>query len=64
MQDKIIATASILGLVVFLMIVTTFVRELDLMIVVLACLAIAIHDFVTSLRGKNGGNGGGAKGAK
>ena len=48
--DKILATLSLLGLIIFTGIVVVFVRELDLAIVVLMCLGIGVYDFWTTVR--------------
>lgn len=50
MVDKIFATISMLGVVVFMGIVTVGVMEPDLWIVTLVVLGIGIYDFVTALR--------------
>ena len=57
MTDKLLAVISIAGVISFTLIVTTFVKELDLWLVVIAVLAMAVYDFVDTLR-SNGGKPG------
>lgn len=57
MTDKLLAVISIVGLIAFTLIVTTFVKELDLWLVVIGVLGMAVYDFVQTL-GKNGGKPG------
>ncbi|MDJ0894669.1 MAG: hypothetical protein QNJ92_05970 [Alphaproteobacteria bacterium] len=52
--DRILAVISILGLMAFTGVVVVFVRELDLAMVVLLCLAMGANDFWRTF--KNGAN--------
>ena len=48
--DKVLAALSVVGLVLFMYVVTTYVNEINLWIVSLVVVGIAINDFVTSFR--------------
>ncbi len=54
MTDKVLAALSFLGLIGFTGIVVVFVREIDLAIVVLMCLAMGIYDLWSTFRDKSG----------
>ena len=55
--DKILAVISIVGLVLFTGVVVVFVRELDLAMVILLCLAMGANDFRRTFRNRaNGAN--------
>jgi hypothetical protein len=54
MTDRIVAAISMLALIAFVAVVVGFVRELDLAIVVILCLAIGVYDFWTSFRNGTG----------
>lgn len=54
MLDRIFAVLSILALIGFMGIVTVFVNEPDLWIVVILVLAMASYDFWRSLRPRKG----------
>ena len=56
MTDKVLAVLSFVGLTIFTGIVVVFVRELDLAVVVLMCIAIGMYDFWTTLRAKDNAN--------
>ncbi len=57
--DRILAVISILGLILFTGVVVVFVRELDLAMVVLICLAMGANDFWRTF--KNDANGASGK---
>lgn len=61
MTDRLLATLSMAALIAFLGIVVVFVKEIDLGLIVILCLAIGIYDFWTDLRTRNddGPNGAG-----
>lgn len=50
MLDKVLATISIAALIAFMLIVTVFVNEPDLWIIVVAVLAMAVYDFWRTFR--------------
>ena len=56
MMDRVLASISMAALVAFIGIVVVFVKEIDLALIVILCLAIGIHSFWTDLRGKNNNN--------
>ena len=56
MVDKICATISMLGLIVFMAIVNLKVMLPDLWIVTIVVLGIAIHDFVRYFRESDNGS--------
>ncbi len=62
MTDKIIAVASLLGLIAFMGVVVWFVNEPDLWIVVIVVLVMASYDFWVSLWKSNKGAGNSRKG--
>jgi hypothetical protein len=58
MLDKLLATFSMLALILFLGVIVRFVREPDLFLVIVIPVGIAIYGVVTSFREpKNGDNG-------
>ena len=58
MLDRVLAVISLCSLIAFMMIVTFFVNEIDLWIVVIIGLLLAINAFVTDLRKPRNGSGG------
>lgn len=50
MLDRALAVISIVALIAFMMIVTTFVNEIDLWMVVIIGLLLAINAFVNELK--------------
>ncbi len=55
MIDRVIATLAIATLILFTGVVVVIVKEIDLAIVVVICLAMGIYDFWSTLRAaKNG----------
>lgn len=53
MLDKLLATISLAMLIGFMLIVTAFVNEPDLRIIVVVVLVMAVYDFVRTFR-RNG----------
>ncbi len=58
MLDKVLATVSIVMLIGFMLIVTVFVNEPDLWIIVVVVLVMAVYDFVRGLRQNSKGPAG------
>ncbi len=56
--DRILAIISILGLILFTGVVVVFVRELDLAMVVLLCMAMGANDFWRTFKNDADGAGG------
>jgi hypothetical protein len=52
MLDKVLAILTMAGLVAFMGLVTIYINEPDLWIIVILVLAMGIFDFVRELRGK------------
>ncbi len=57
MADKIVALASLVGLIAFMGVVVWFVNEPDLWIVVILVLVMASYDFWITLRKSDNGAG-------
>ena len=57
MADKLVAVASLVGLIAFMGVVVWFVNEPDLWIVVIIVLVMASYDFWLTLRRSNKGTG-------
>ncbi len=53
MLDKLLATISMLSLVVFMGVVTVFVNEPDLWIIVIVVLIMGIYDFFREIRSES-----------
>ena len=53
--DRILAVLSIVGLIAFMGVVTVFVNEIDLWIVVVLVLLMAAYDFWRTLRSQGDG---------
>ncbi len=58
MTDRLLAIASLAALALFTGVVVVFVKEIDLMLVVLLCLMMGVYDFWTTFRKQaKGGDG-------